>query len=92
MKGTPNNGLSIMSVAAIRRFFYPFDGIDLPIGWMCCPTARIQKNKQEKIMEPNNKTPVYYETAAYARENGELELFRLSQRTNERTVNRNRRA
>ena len=33
-------------------------------------------------MEPNNKTPVYYETAAYARENGELELFRLSHRTN----------
>ena len=27
-------------------------------------------------MEPNNKTPVYYETAAYARGNGELELFR----------------
>ena len=33
-------------------------------------------------MEPNNKIPVYYETAAYARENGELELFRLSHRTN----------
>lgn len=33
-------------------------------------------------MELNNKTPVYYETAAYARENGELELFRLSHRTN----------
>ena len=33
-------------------------------------------------MEPINKTPVYYETAAYARENGELELFRLSHRTN----------
>ena len=33
-------------------------------------------------MEPNNKTPVYYETAAYARENGELELFRLSHRAN----------
>ena len=31
MKGTPNNGLSIMSVAAMRRFFYPFDGIDLPM-------------------------------------------------------------
>ena len=71
-----------MSVAAMRRFFYPFDGIDLPIGWMCCPTARIQKNKQEEIMELNNKTLVYYETAAYARENGELELFRLSHRTN----------
>ena len=48
MKGTPNNGLSIMSVAAMRRFFYPFEGTDLPIGWMCCPTARIQKNKQEE--------------------------------------------
>ena len=33
-------------------------------------------------MELNNKTLVYYETAAYARENGELELFRLSHRTN----------
>ena len=33
-------------------------------------------------MEPNNKTPIYYETAAYARENGELELFRFSHRTN----------
>lgn len=33
-------------------------------------------------MEPINKTPVYYETAAYARENSELELFRLSHRTN----------
>ena len=33
-------------------------------------------------MEPSNKTAVYYETAAYARENGELELFRLSHRTN----------
>ena len=82
MKGTPNNGLSIMSVAAMRRFFYPFEGIDVPIDWMCCTTARIQKNKQEEPMEPNNKIPVYYETAAYARENGELELFRLSHRTN----------
>ena len=33
-------------------------------------------------MEPNNKTPIYYETAASARENGELELFRLSHRAN----------
>ena len=33
-------------------------------------------------MEPINKTPIYYETAAYARENGELELFRLSHRAN----------
>ena len=38
--------------------------------------AQIQKTKQEEIMEPS------YETAAYARENGELELFRLSHRTN----------
>ena len=71
-----------MSVAAMQRFFYPFEGIDAPIDWMCCTTARIQKNKQEEPMEPNNKIPVYYETAAYARENGELELFRLSHRTN----------
>ena len=41
-----------------------------------------QKTKQEGNMDPINKTPVYYETAAYARENGELELFRLSHRTN----------
>ena len=45
----------------MRRFFYPFEGIDAPIDWMCCTTARIQKNKQEEPMEPNNKIPVYYE-------------------------------
>ena len=66
----------------MRRFFYPSEGIDLPIDWMCCSMAQIQKTKQEEIMEPSNKTAVYYETAAYARENGELELFRLSHRTN----------
>lgn len=66
----------------MRRFFYPSEGIARPIDWMCCSTAQILKTKQEEIMEPNNKTPVYYETAAYARENGELELFRLSHRTN----------
>jgi len=33
-------------------------------------------------MEPIVKTPVYYETAAYARENGELDQFRNSHWTN----------
>lgn len=41
-----------------------------------------QKNKQEEIMEPINQSPIYYKTAAYAREKGELELFRLSHRAN----------
>ena len=31
MKGTLNNGLSIMSVAAMRRFFYTFEVTDVPI-------------------------------------------------------------
>lgn len=43
-----------------------------------------QQTNQEETMEPINTTPVYYETAAYARENGELELFWVSHRTNNR--------
>lgn len=31
MKETPNNGLLIMSVAAMRRFFYTFEVADVPI-------------------------------------------------------------
>lgn len=40
------------------------------------------KNKEVRYMEPVVKTPVYRETAAYARENGELEQFRNSHWTN----------
>ena len=40
------------------------------------------KKKEVPQMEPVVKTPVYHESAAYARENGELEQFRNSHWTN----------
>lgn len=42
----------------------------------------INDHKEESNMEPIVKTPVYHQSAAFARENGELEQFRNSHWTN----------
>ena len=41
-----------------------------------------EKEMEDKTMESTVKTPVYHETAAYAREHGELEQYRNSHWTN----------
>ena len=42
---------------------------------------RMQRDRQEESMKQNNTPPVYYESASYAREHGELEQYRQSLRT-----------
>lgn len=42
----------------------------------------LNNHKEESNMEPTVKTPVYHQSSAYARENGELEQFRNSHWTN----------
>lgn len=42
----------------------------------------INEHKEEPNMEPVVKTPVYHQSAAFARENGELDQFRNSHWTN----------
>ena len=39
---------------------------------------RMQRDRQEESMKQNNTPPVYYESASYAREHGELEQYRQS--------------
>ena len=39
---------------------------------------RIEEHKEEPSMEPEDKTPVYHQSASYAREHDELEQFRQS--------------
>lgn len=41
---------------------------------------QIERTRQEESMESVSTVPVYYESAAYAREHGELEPFRISHR------------
>lgn len=42
----------------------------------------MERTRQEESTKQNSSIPVYYESASYAREHGELEIFRLSHRTN----------
>ena len=41
---------------------------------------QMERTRQEESMESVSTVPVYYESAAYAREHGELEPFRISHR------------
>lgn len=42
---------------------------------------RMQRDRQEESMKQNHTPPIYYESASYAREHGELEQYRQSLHT-----------
>ena len=78
--------LFLIAVKNLEYVEYQLDvllyGSDAEKVEICEEFIKREYEKETNIMEPIVKTPVYRESAAYAREHGELDRYRESHRTN----------